>query len=247
MGAYALSRHGWPGRSLLAMGLLSTQMIPSAVLVIPIFVIFRQAGLVDSHLGLITVDTALTVPVGIWILKGAFDTIPEEIADAAFADGCSELGVLVRMMLPLSLPALVAVAVIAFFTAWDEFVFASVFIISQSSTRFLGGHLDLHRRDGDTGRPDLRRRQHLRDRAAHILRHCRALSALWPQRRRRQRVVSVQESFRSRNNPIACLPNAPPPDFGSSFGHVADIGVSSAQSLPLPRRLGLFDKRVERK
>ena len=139
MGAYALSRHGWPGRGLLAMGLLSTQMIPSAVLVIPIFVIFRQAGLVDSHVGLITVDTALTVPVGIWILKGAFDTIPEEIADAAFADGCSEMGVLVRMLLPLSLPALVAVAVIAFFTAWDEFVFASVFIISQSSRVFSVG------------------------------------------------------------------------------------------------------------
>ena len=139
MGAYALSRHGWPGRGLLAMGLLSTQMIPSAVLVIPIFIIFRRVGLVDSHLGLISVDTALTVPVGIWIIKGAFDTIPEEIADAALADGCSELGVLIRMLLPLSLPALVAVAVIAFFTAWDEFVFASVFIISQSLRVFSVG------------------------------------------------------------------------------------------------------------
>ena len=139
MGAYALSRRGWPGRGLLAMGLLSTQMIPAAVLVIPIFVIFRRAGLVDSHLGLITVDTALTVPVGIWILKGAFDTVPEEIADAALVDGCTELGVLIRMLLPLSLPALVAVAVIAFFTAWDEFVFASVFIVSQSLRVFSVG------------------------------------------------------------------------------------------------------------
>ena len=139
MGAYALSRHGWPGRRVLAVGLLSTQMIPSAVLVIPIFIIFRQVGLVDSHIGLITVDTALTVPVGIWILKGAFDTIPAEIADAALADGCSELGVIVRMLLPLSLPALVAVSVIAFFTAWDEFVFASVFIISQSLRVFSVG------------------------------------------------------------------------------------------------------------
>ena len=139
MGAYALSRHGWPGRRLLAVGLLSTQMIPSAVLVIPIFIIFRQVGLIDSHIGLITVDTALTVPVGIWILKGAFDTIPAEIADAALADGCSELGVIVRMLLPLSLPALVAVSVIAFFTAWDEFVFASVFIISQSLRVFSVG------------------------------------------------------------------------------------------------------------
>ena len=139
MGAYALSRHGWPGRRVLAVGLLSTQMIPSAVLVIPIFIIFRQVGLVDSHIGLITVDTALTVPVGIWILKGAFDTIPAEIADAALADGCSELGVIIRMLLPLSLPALVAVSVIAFFTAWDEFVFASVFIISQSLRVFSVG------------------------------------------------------------------------------------------------------------
>ncbi len=139
MGAYALSRHGWPGRGLLALGLLSTQMIPSAVLVIPIFIIFRQASLVDSHIGLISVDTALTVPVGIWILKGAFDTVPEEISDAALADGCTELGVLIRMLLPLSLPSLVAVAVIAFFTAWDEYVFASVFIISQSLRVFSVG------------------------------------------------------------------------------------------------------------
>ena len=131
-GAYALSRRGWPGRGLLALGLLGTQMIPSAVLVIPIFIIFRRWGLVDSHLGLITVDTALTVPVGIWVLRGVFETIPDEVRDAALVDGCTELGVLTRIVLPLSAPALVAVAVIAFFTAWDEYVFASVLILSQS-------------------------------------------------------------------------------------------------------------------
>lgn len=131
-GAYALSRRGWPGRGLLALGLLGTQMIPSAVLVIPLFIIFRRWGLVNSHLGLVTVDTALTVPVGIWVLRGVFETIPDEVRDAALVDGCTELGVLTRIVLPLSAPALVAVAVIAFFTAWDEYVFASVLILSQS-------------------------------------------------------------------------------------------------------------------
>ena len=139
MGAYALSRHGWPGRTLLAIGLLSTQMIPATVLVIPIFLIFRRIGLVDSHLGLIAVDTALIVPVATWILKGAFDKIPDEISDAARVDGCTEFVVLTRIMLPISLPALVAASVIAFFTAWDEYVFASTFIISQSLRVFSVG------------------------------------------------------------------------------------------------------------
>ena len=139
MGAYSLSRRGWPGRNLLAMGLLGTQMIPATVLVIPIFIIFRRVGLVDTHIGLVIVDTALTVPVGIWVLRGVFETIPKEVCDAALVDGCTELGVLTRVMLPLSTPALVAVAVIAFFTAWDEFVFASVFIISQSLRVFSVG------------------------------------------------------------------------------------------------------------
>jgi multiple sugar transport system permease protein len=131
IGGYALSRFRWPGRKLFGFALLSTQMLPEALLVIPIFIIFRQIGLIDTLLGLVVADAAFVVPVGVWILKGFFDTIPQEVCEAALVDGCSPLGVLWRIILPLSLPALVAVSVVAFFEGWNEYLFASTFITTS--------------------------------------------------------------------------------------------------------------------
>jgi multiple sugar transport system permease protein len=131
IGGYALSRFRWPGRGLFGFALLSTQMLPEALLVIPIFIIFRQIGLIDTLLGLVVADAAFVVPVGVWILKGFFDTIPQEVCEAALVDGCTPLGVLWRIILPLSLPALVAVSVVAFFEGWNEYLFASTFITSS--------------------------------------------------------------------------------------------------------------------
>ena len=131
IGGYALSRFRWRGRGLFGFALLSTQMLPEALLVIPIFIIFRQIGLIDTLLGLVVADAAFVVPVGVWILKGFFDTIPQEVCEAALVDGCTPLGVLWRIILPLSLPALVAVSVVAFFEGWNEYLFASTFITSS--------------------------------------------------------------------------------------------------------------------
>ena len=131
IGGYALSRFRWPGRKLFGFALFSTQMLPEALLVIPIFIIFRQIGLIDTLLGLVVADAAFVVPVGVWILKGFFDTIPQEVCEAALVDGCSPLGVLWRIILPLSLPALVAVSVVAFFEGWNEYLFASTFITTS--------------------------------------------------------------------------------------------------------------------
>lgn len=138
-GAYALSKRGWRGRSGLGFGLLVTQMVPSALLVIPIFIIFRNFGLLNSQAGLIIAHSALTVPIAIWVLKGFFENIPNEIHDAAVVDGCTELGVLARIVIPMSAPALVAVSVIAFFTSWDEYVFSSLFVQSQTLRVFSVG------------------------------------------------------------------------------------------------------------
>lgn len=132
LGAYALSNFRWRGRGIFGFALLGTQMLPEALLVIPIFIIFRQLGLLDSLQGLVVVDAAFVVPVCVWILKGFFDTIPNEVCEAALVDGCSRLGVLWRIVLPLSLPALVAVAVVAFFEGWNEYMFASTFITTTS-------------------------------------------------------------------------------------------------------------------
>ena len=131
LGAYALSSFSWRGRSLFGAALLGTQMLPEALLVIPIFIIFRRVGLIDTLQSLVVTDAAFAIPVGVWILKGFFDTIPLEVREAALVDGCTPLGVLWRIVLPLSFPAIVAVSVIAFFDGWNEYLFASTFITSN--------------------------------------------------------------------------------------------------------------------
>ena len=128
VGAYALSSFRWRGRSLFGFTLLGTQMLPEALVVIPIFVIFRTFGLIDTLHGLVLADAAFIVPVTVWLLKGFFDSIPREVREAALVDGCGPWGVLGRIILPLSAPALVTVSVIAFFDGWNEYLFASTFI-----------------------------------------------------------------------------------------------------------------------
>ena len=127
-GGYALSHFSWRGRSVFGFTLLTTQMLPEALLIIPIFIIFRRAELIDTLPGLILADAAFIVPVGIWILKSFMDTIPREIREAALIDGCGPWATLWRITLPLSLPALITVCVIAFFDGWNEYLFASTFI-----------------------------------------------------------------------------------------------------------------------
>jgi multiple sugar transport system permease protein len=133
LGAYALSSLRWKGRSLFGLFLLVTQMLPEILIVIPLYIIYRQLNMLDSLPALSLVDTAFALPICIWILKGVFDTVPSEVLDAAVVDGCTELSVLWKIVLPLSAPGLVAVAVVSFFSAWNEFLFA---VIMLSSAEF---------------------------------------------------------------------------------------------------------------
>src|SRR5215217_3880126 len=133
LGAYALSSLRWKGRSLFGLFLLVTQMLPEILIVIPLYIIYRRLNMLDSLPALSLVNTAFALPICIWILKGVFDTIPYEVLDAAVVDGCSELRALWTIVLPLSAPGLVAVAVVSFFSAWNEFLFA---VIMLSSAEF---------------------------------------------------------------------------------------------------------------
>jgi multiple sugar transport system permease protein len=133
LGAYALSSLRWKGRTLFGLFLLITQMLPEILIVIPLYIIYRQLNMLDSLPALSLVDTAFALPICIWLLKGVFDTVPSEVLDAAVVDGCTELSVLWRIVLPLSAPGLVAVAVVSFFSAWNEFLFA---VIMLSSAEF---------------------------------------------------------------------------------------------------------------
>ncbi|MGN6489941.1 MAG: carbohydrate ABC transporter permease [Devosia sp.] len=130
--AYALSRFDFRGKGLAGLGLFVTQMLPEAMLVVPLYAIFGQFNMLNSLTGLIFVNAAFSVPVIIWILKGAIDGVPVEIEEAARVDGCSPAGIVVRIVLPLVAPTLAAAAVIAFFHGWNEYVFAQTMVSSES-------------------------------------------------------------------------------------------------------------------
>ncbi|MCY7289301.1 MAG: carbohydrate ABC transporter permease [Cryobacterium sp.] len=140
-GAYALSRLRWRGRSWFGLFLLVTQMLPEILIIIPLYIIYRRLNMLDSLPALSLVNAAFALPICIWILKGVFDTIPSEVLDAAVVDGCNELSALWAIVLPLSAPGLVAVATVAFFSAWNEFLFAVIMI---SSAEFLPASVGLN-------------------------------------------------------------------------------------------------------
>lgn len=127
-GAYALSSLRWAGRSLFGLFLLVTQMLPEILVLIPLYVIYRRFNLLNSLPSLAVVDTAFVLPICIWILKGIFDTVPGEVLDASVVDGCTELSAMWHIVLPLSTPGLVAVAVVSFFHAWNEFLYAGIML-----------------------------------------------------------------------------------------------------------------------
>ncbi len=128
MGAYALSNLRWRGRSTFGLFLLLTQMLPEIMVLLPIYMMYRQFNLQDKLSTLSLIDAAFALPVCILILKGVFDAVPVEVLDAALVDGCNELSAVWRIILPLSTPGLVAVAVVAFFTGWNEFLYASIML-----------------------------------------------------------------------------------------------------------------------
>lgn len=132
MAGYALARLRFPGRNNLARLLVYTYLIPTSLLFIPIFVIISWLGLQDSRLGLVLVYLSFTVPFGTWLLLGFFLTIPQELEDAAKIDGCSHLGVLFRIVLPLAKPGIAATFIFCFAEAWNEFLYAAVLLTNES-------------------------------------------------------------------------------------------------------------------
>lgn len=132
-GAYAFSRWRFPGRRPLLIFLLTTQMIPASMLVIPIFVIVSQLGLRDQILGLMLAYVVTAVPFSVWILKGYYDTIPPDLEEAAMVDGCNRIEAFVRMILPLSTPALSIVFLFNFLSSWSEFIVANAILQSDKA------------------------------------------------------------------------------------------------------------------
>ena len=133
LAAYSISRYRFRGRSQLLIFYLVIRMFPVVLMIIPLFIMMRNLGLLDTRVGLALAYTTFLLPLCIWMLKGFFDAIPPELEDAARIDGCTRLGALVRIVLPLARSGLVTTAVFVAIVAWNEFLFALMMTTSQGS------------------------------------------------------------------------------------------------------------------
>lgn len=123
---YSLSRWKFKRNEDVAFYILSTRMLPPITVVIPIYLIFRFLGLVDSHLGLILAHSIFNLPLVTWMMKSFFDDLPIEIEESARVDGCNVPQAFTLITLPLAAPGLVASGIFAFIFSWNEFLFALV-------------------------------------------------------------------------------------------------------------------------
>ncbi|MEO3752131.1 carbohydrate ABC transporter permease [Streptomyces sp. B6B3] len=139
--AYAVSRYRFRGKRVFTVTVLSTQMFPGILFLLPLYLIFVNIGnttgiaLYGSRGGLILTYLTFSLPFSIWMLVGYFDSIPRGLDEAAMMDGCGPVGALFRVVVPAAVPGIIAVAVYAFMTAWGEVLFASV--MTNSTTRTL--------------------------------------------------------------------------------------------------------------
>jgi len=106
--------------------ILSTQFLPIVVLIIPLYMIMRWFGLLNTRLALIIADCSFILPLIIWLMRGYFESVPKDIEDMARIDGCSRFGAIFRIVLPLSTPGLAASGIFAFIIAWNEFFTALI-------------------------------------------------------------------------------------------------------------------------
>jgi multiple sugar transport system permease protein len=132
LGAYTISMMRWKGRTLFAAFLLITQMLPETLIIVPAFRLFTDFGIRDNLFALAAIDAAFILPIGVWVLKNLFDTVPGEVREAALVDGAGPIRVLIQIVLPITLPGLVAVGVVAFFYSWNEYLFAQTLIGDKS-------------------------------------------------------------------------------------------------------------------
>jgi multiple sugar transport system permease protein len=121
---YAFARLRFRGKRALLVAILASQMFPPVVIVITLYMLYGQLHLLDTYLGLVLSFTSYSLPFSVWMMRGFCETVPEEIEEAAFVDGCSRLAILWRVVVPLIKPGMVAVGLFSFLHAWNNLIFA---------------------------------------------------------------------------------------------------------------------------
>lgn len=147
LAAYAFARLRVPRRDGVLFGLLTAHMLPPIALVIPLYLVLSRVKMLDTLTSLIAIYSALISPFAVWIMKAHFESLPRDIEDAAMVDGCSRLGVLFRILLPISAPGVAATTLFCFLMSWEEFLFALLFTYTMKAktapvfiAEFVGRH-----------------------------------------------------------------------------------------------------------
>ncbi|SMO97721.1 carbohydrate ABC transporter permease [Paracoccus laeviglucosivorans] len=132
LAGYALSRFRFRGKGIIGFLLFMTQVVPEALILVPLYAMFISLGLLNSLWGLVLANVGFSLPVAAFIIKGAIDAVPYEIEEAAAVDNCPRFGVLTMVILPIIAPSLAAAAIIAFFAGWNEYLFAATFLMDNT-------------------------------------------------------------------------------------------------------------------
>jgi multiple sugar transport system permease protein len=127
LAAYALIRIPFRFNRTIQLGIIATRMIPEVSLILPLFIIASSMGLINKPIVLIITYMSFALPYAIWMMAAFFQSVPIELEDAARMDGCTRLGILFRVVMPISVPGLVSTAMFTFLLAWDEFFYALIF------------------------------------------------------------------------------------------------------------------------
>ena len=124
--AYAFSRFRFAGRRALMLQFLLVNMFPIVLLIIPLFIIMKNLGLLDTHLGLILAHSTFSIPFATWMMISYFDAIPRSLDEAAMVDGCTPVGAMFKVVIPLTVPGIIATGIYIFITSWNEYLYASI-------------------------------------------------------------------------------------------------------------------------
>ena len=133
LAGYSFARLRFPGRSTLLFLYLGSRMVPGIALIVPLYLVIKTLGLLDSLLALVMTYLTFTLPFTIWLLKSYFQGIPRELEEAALVDGCGRGRMMLRVLLPAAAPGLVAAAMFAFMTAWNDYLFAVILTSSMAA------------------------------------------------------------------------------------------------------------------
>ncbi len=142
--AYAITRFRFPGREMIAGGMLLTYMFAPIMIIVPFFILMRGIGLTDSHVGLVLSYTTFALPFSMWLLRSFFQSIPIDLEYAAMTDGASRPQAVWYVIVPLALPGVIAVSIFTFIVAWNDYIFTFILITSDELKTLPVGLFDIY-------------------------------------------------------------------------------------------------------